>query len=93
MPIIRVDEDGNNLEDLERRMAVQEELRKLNVVREIEAAKKDVSRKEIARSAAVWAAAGMCLATGLFYVHSPELGIFAGLWPVTFISILNLVDD
>lgn len=41
---------------------------------------------------------GTCIAASvgcflLYFFHSPEAGIFAGIWPVTVMTALNLIDD
>lgn len=55
--------------------------------------KADARRKRNAKIAAAIAAGGAVISCSLFFLHSPEAGIFAGLWPVTLCSLLNLVDD
>jgi hypothetical protein len=50
-------------------------------------------RKKDAKSvtiACLAASVGCCL---LYFFHSPEAGIFAGIWPVTIMTALNLIDD
>ena len=55
--------------------------------------KADARRKRNAKIAAVSAAGGAVISFSLFFLHSPEAGIFAGLWPATLCSLLNLIDD
>tara|TARA_Y100001973_G_C4945830_1_gene207874 strand:- start:89 stop:307 length:219 start_codon:yes stop_codon:yes gene_type:complete len=53
----------------------------------------DARRKRNAKIGASAAVLGAVISFGLFFLHSPEAGIFAGLWPATLCSLLNLIDD
>jgi hypothetical protein len=53
----------------------------------------EIKRKRNGKIAAVVALLGSIISFTLFFFHSPEAGIFAGLWPATIVSVLNLVDD
>tara|TARA_B100000131_G_scaffold277795_1_gene281865 strand:+ start:291 stop:482 length:192 start_codon:yes stop_codon:yes gene_type:complete len=53
---------------------------------------KDI-RKKNAKKAAMISISGLALASAVYYFHSPELGIFLGLFPIALSTILNLVDD
>ena len=53
----------------------------------------ETKRKSNAKVAAVIALIGAAASFALFFFHSPEAGIFAGLWPATIVSTLNLIDD
>jgi len=50
-------------------------------------------RKRNGKVVALVALGGTVISFALFFLHSPEAGIFAGLWPVTIVSTLNLIDD
>jgi len=53
----------------------------------------EAKRKSNAKIAGAIALLGSVISFALFFMHSPEAGIFAGLWPATIVSFLNLIDD
>ncbi len=53
----------------------------------------EIKRKRNAKIAGVVALLGSAISFALFFLHSPEAGIFAGLWPATIVSSLNLLDN
>jgi uncharacterized membrane protein YjfL (UPF0719 family) len=53
----------------------------------------EIKRKRNTKIAAAVALVGSVVSFALFFFHSAEAGIFAGLWPATIVSVLNLVDD
>jgi len=53
----------------------------------------ETKRKRSAKVVGIVALAGSVVSFALFFFHSPEAGIFAGLWPATIVSTLNLIDD
>ncbi len=53
----------------------------------------EIKRKRNAKIAGTVALVGSVVSFGLFFFHSPEAGIFAGLWPATIVSSLNLLDN
>jgi hypothetical protein len=53
----------------------------------------EVKRKRNAKLACAVALIGSAASFALFFLHSPEAGIFAGLWPATIVSALNLIDN
>ena len=36
---------------------------------------------------------GSAVSFSLYFYHSPEAGIFAGLWPATILSALNILNE
>lgn len=50
-------------------------------------------RKKQARHVAIITATGAVVSTVLFFYHSPDMGIFIGLWSIGLAVVTNLIDD
>ena len=85
MPIIRLDDEGNDIEAL---MAQAEEASK-----RLELIQREQKRKANAKRAATISAFGFLGALATFFLYSEDLATFISIWFVGVLAGLNLIDD
>ena len=85
MPIIRIDDEGNNIQEIEdKRRLEQEALRD---------ARRELRRKKAGKSALKVSILFYSLAVFAFMSYDHHIGIFLATVPATVLSALNLLKD
>ena len=85
MPIVRIDDDGNDISTLEQKKREESEA--------LEATRKFLVKKKLLKQASLGLISGLCVSTAVFVMHDQALGIFLGVWAASGISFLNLLKD